>query len=173
MFRLQHSLLKWTGVMVLWRMSVFDCCWQQVTFKVTQNVANPPKVKCGVSTFFGDLCDPLVWLFLMFVTPFADLPQMDVVMRNGLLGTVMCLAGLQPAINCQANWKNSKNSHYQLTKSKFISTTEDLEYFANSLSNEKNFVKNLDTILIPRTVGSEGSRIVRDVSSTGNFINVI
>ena len=43
-------------------------------------------------------------------------------------------------------------------------TTEDLDYFANNLANERNFVKNLDTILIPRTVGSEGSRKVREVS---------
>ena len=42
-------------------------------------------------------------------------------------------------------------------------TTEDLDYFANSLGNERNFVRNLDKILIPRTVGSEGSRKVREV----------
>ena len=42
-------------------------------------------------------------------------------------------------------------------------TTEDLDYFANSLGNERHFVRNLDKILIPRTVGSEGSRKVREV----------
>ena len=48
-------------------------------------------------------------------------------------------------------------------KGKTIVTTEDLDYFANSLANERNFVRNLDKILIPRTVGSEGSRKVREV----------
>ena len=33
---------------------------------------------------------------------------MDLIMRNGVLGTVMCLAGIQSAVNCQLNWKNSK-----------------------------------------------------------------
>ena len=46
---------------------------------------------------------------------------------------------------------------------KTIVTTEDLDYFANKLANERHFVRNLDTILIPRTVGSEGSRKVREV----------
>ena len=45
-------------------------------------------------------------------------------------------------------------------------TTEDLDYFANTLGNERNFVRNLDKILIPRTVGSEGSRKVREVRRT-------
>ena len=106
---------------------------------------------------------PSKW-YLLSSASIPERPQMDVVMRNGLLGTALCLVGLQPSINCQVNWKNSKNTHHQLTKSKIITTTEDLEYFANGLSNERNFVSNLDKILIPRTVGSEGSAIVRNVS---------
>ena len=59
-----------------------------------------------------------------------------------------------------------QNVHHTVTaKGKTIVTTEDLNYFANNLANERNFVKNLDTILIPRTVGSEGSRKVREVRS--------
>jgi len=88
---------------------------------------------------------------------------MDLMVRNGVLGTVMCLVGLQSSVDCQLNWKNSKNVHHSVTeKGKRIVTTEDLDYFANNLANERNFVKNLDTILIPRTVGSEGSRKVRE-----------
>jgi len=89
---------------------------------------------------------------------------MDMIARNGVLQTVMCLVGLQDLINCQVNWKNSKNLHHQRTQQlgKTISTTEDLTYFAKNLMNERNFVDHLDTILIPRTVGSEGSRKVRN-----------
>jgi len=85
-------------------------------------------------------------------------------MRNGVLQTVMCLVGLQAPINCEVNWKNSKNLHHQLTQQlgKTISTTEDLTYFANNLQNEQNFVNNLDTILIPRVPGSEGIKKVRN-----------
>ena len=59
-----------------------------------------------------------------------------------------------------------QNLHHQRTQQlgKTISTTEDLTYFAKNLMNERNFVDHLDTILIPRTVGSEGSRKVRNVS---------
>lgn len=88
---------------------------------------------------------------------------MDLMMRNGVLGTVLCLVGLQSSVDCQLNWKNSKNVHHTATaKGNTIVTTEDLDYFANNLANERNFVRNLDTILIPRTVGSEGSRKVRE-----------
>jgi len=89
---------------------------------------------------------------------------MDMIMKNGLFQTALCLVGISAPVNCQTNWKNSKNIHHQLTQQqgKTISTTEDLTYFANNLMNERNFVKNLDTILIPRTVGSEGSRKVRN-----------
>ena len=33
---------------------------------------------------------------------------MDLMMRNGVLGTVLCLVGIQNAVDCQLNWKNSK-----------------------------------------------------------------
>ena len=33
---------------------------------------------------------------------------MDLMMRNGVLGTVLCLVGLQSSAECQVNWKNSK-----------------------------------------------------------------
>merc|ERR1712032_1188193 len=92
------------------------------------------------------------------------LTLMEMIMRNGLFQTALCLVGISSPVNCQVNWKNGKNIHHQLTQQqgKTISTTEDLTYFANNLINERNFVKNLDTILIPRTVGSEGSRKVRN-----------
>ena len=118
---------------------------------------------------------------------------MEAVMRNGVVGGLLCLVGLQSQINCQVNWKNSKvscklsgnlkhlrppvdmdvcdlvsvqNVHHQRTQQlgKTITTTEDLSYFANNLMNERNFVKNLDAINIVRTVGSEGSKKVRNVS---------
>ena len=60
--------------------------------------------------------------------------------------------------------KFSQNVHHAKTAAgNTIVTTEDLDYFANNLGNERNFVRNLDKILIPRTVGSEGSRKVREV----------
>jgi len=85
-------------------------------------------------------------------------------MRNGVVGGLLCLVGLQSQVNCQVNWKNSKNVHHQRTQQlgKTITTTEDLSYFANNLMNERNFVKNLDAINIVRTVGSEGSKKVRN-----------
>ena len=113
---------------------------------------------------------------------------MEAVMRNGVVGGLLCLVGLQSQVNCQVNWKNSKvsylvtssisdlqsilmvvfvqNVHHQRTQQlgKTITTTEDLSYFANNLMNERNFVKNLDAINIVRTVGSEGSKKVRNVS---------
>ena len=49
---------------------------------------------------------------------------------------------------------------------KTITTGDDLTYFAASLSNEKNFVKHLDTILIPRTVGSANHKKVGEVESS-------
>jgi len=87
-------------------------------------------------------------------------------MRNGILQSVMCLVGIQgpAACNGEINWKNAKNVHHLNTQKlgKSITLGQDLEYFASRLANERNFVKHLDTILIPRTVGSEGSRLVRN-----------
>jgi len=91
---------------------------------------------------------------------------MDLMMRNGIIQSVLCLIGLHGPASClgQLNWKNRKHVHHNATLhlGKIITTGDDLSYFANSLSNEKNFVKNLDTILIPRTVGSPNHKKVRE-----------
>jgi len=91
---------------------------------------------------------------------------MDLIMRNGILQSVLCLIGIHGPASClgQLNWKNRKHVHHNSTQhlGKIITTGQDLEYFANSLSNERNFVKSLDTILIPRIVGSEGHKKVRE-----------
>ena len=55
------------------------------------------------------------------------------------------------------NWKNKKRTH----RGKTISTSNGLKYFAQRLSNERNFESNLDAILIPRTVGSRNHDRVR------------
>jgi len=87
-------------------------------------------------------------------------------MRNGILQSVLCLIGINGPASClgELNWKNRKNVHHSNTikLGKTITTTRDLDYFATSLSNERNFVKNLDAILIPRTVGSPGHKKVRE-----------
>jgi hypothetical protein len=101
-------------------------------------------------------------------TPYITHQLMDLMMRNGILQSVLCLIGLHGPSSClgQLNWKNRKHVHHNNTLhlGKIITTGDDLNYFANSLSNEKNFVKNLDTILIPRTVGSANHKKVREVS---------
>ena len=38
------------------------------------------------------------------------LPLMEMVMRNGLFQTALCLVGISAPVNCQTNWKNSKVS---------------------------------------------------------------
>ena len=43
---------------------------------------------------------------------------MDLMMRNGVLGTVLCLVGLQSSVDCQLNWKNSKVEERSLTAEK-------------------------------------------------------
>lgn len=91
---------------------------------------------------------------------------MDLMMRNGVIQSVLCLIGINGPASClgQLNWKNRKNVHHSNTMElgRMITTTDDLSYFAAGLSNERNFVKNLDTILIPRTVGSPGHKTVRE-----------
>lgn len=91
---------------------------------------------------------------------------MDLMMRNGVIQSVLCLIGINGPASClgQLNWKNRKNVHHSntLELGRMITTTDDLSYFATGLSNERNFVKNLDTILIPRTVGSTGHKKVRE-----------
>jgi len=69
----------------------------------------------------------------------------------------------------QLNWKNQKNVHHKETKERGlrIATTQDLVYFSQQLSNEKNFRDHLNRILIPRPVGSQGHREVRQyITST-------
>ena len=120
---------------------------------------------------------------------------MELIMRNGIIQSVLCLIGIHGPASClgQLNWKNRKvgettgtgtnhiiwhfiiflfqHVHHNSTQKlgKIITTGQDLEYFAISLSNERNFVKSLDTILIPRTVGSEGHRKVREVCCFGVY----
>jgi len=69
----------------------------------------------------------------------------------------------------QLNWKNQKNVHHKETKERGlrIATTQDLVYFSQQLSNEKNFRDHLNRILIPRPVGSHGHTQVRQyITST-------
>ena len=35
-------------------------------------------------------------------------PLMDMIMKNGLFQTALCLVGISAPVNCQTNWKNSK-----------------------------------------------------------------
>ena len=56
------------------------------------------------------------------------------------------------------SWKNKKRTH----RSKQIKTTKGLKQIANSISDEQNFSRNLDAILIPRTVGSRNHDRVRE-----------
>jgi len=42
----------------------------------------------------------------------------------------------------------------------------NVDYFANHIDDEDHFAEALRNILIPRVPGTEGSRIVREVSLT-------
>lgn len=69
----------------------------------------------------------------------------------------------------QLNWKNQKNVHHKQTLEQGfrVSSTQDLVYFSQQLSNERNFRDHLNRILIPRPVGSQGHREVRQyIAST-------
>ena len=98
-------------------------------------------------------------------------------MRNGILQSVLCLIGINGPASClgELNWKNRKNVHHSNTikLGKTITTTRDLDYFATNLSNERNFVKNLDAILIPRTVGSPGHKKVREVPHSSHLLRTM
>jgi len=91
--------------------------------------------------------------------------RMDVIMRTGLLNGVMCLIGLNGPAACmgQETWKNRKHVHLTNTISRGfdVSTSEDLAYFGSQLSDERDFRSQLDTILIPRPVGSANHAKVR------------
>ena len=41
-------------------------------------------------------------------------------MRNGVVGGLLCLVGLQSQVNCQVNWKNSKVSRKLLGNLKHL-----------------------------------------------------
>eukprot|EP00092_Neocalanus_flemingeri_P006188 GFUD01006660.1.p1 GENE.GFUD01006660.1~~GFUD01006660.1.p1 ORF type:complete len:350 (-),score=54.64 GFUD01006660.1:163-1212(-) len=86
----------------------------------------------------------------------------------GIIQSLLCLTGIfgqegNLGIG-ELNWKNRKNVHHRetLKLGKTITTAYDLFYFTEILSNESNFVTNLDTILIPRTVGSANHSRVRE-----------
>lgn len=96
---------------------------------------------------------------------------MDVIMKTGILNSMLCLIGIHSPALCmgELNWKNKKNVHHKETLERGfrISTTEDLRYFAQQLSNENNFRGHLNKVLIPRPVGSKGHREVKEyIAST-------
>lgn len=79
------------------------------------------------------------------------------------LKIIFCSALLTLSGFAEANWKSAKTSHLQQTQArkKLVSQPEDLKYFAEDLQNDKNFVANLDKILVVRPVGSQGHESVR------------
>jgi len=86
-------------------------------------------------------------------------------MKTGIVNGLMCLIGLHSPNLCMAepNWKNRKNTHFKTTmdRGNFLRTTQDLNYFSQQLSNEKDFMDHLDTILVPRPVGSPAHKDVQ------------
>jgi len=92
-------------------------------------------------------------------------------MRTGIFNSVLCLIGIHSPSLCMAqlNWKNQKNVHHKQTLEQGfrVPSTQDLVYFSQQLSNERNFRDHLNRILIPRPVGSQGHREVRQyIAST-------
>ena len=49
---------------------------------------------------------------------------MEMIMRNGLFQTALCLVGISAPVNCQTNWKNSKVSP---DDEKIIASTLNIE----------------------------------------------
>lgn len=86
-------------------------------------------------------------------------------MKNSIVNTLLCFVGLNPTSSCVSaiNWKTRKFTHLESTRNgnKFISSNVDLRYFAEELKNESAFNFDLGKILIPRTVGSDGHKKVR------------
>jgi len=89
-------------------------------------------------------------------------------MRGNVFNALMCFVGLATGPgDCQdrsrSTWKNRKLTHLETTRNSnlFINTNSDRRYYAEGLRSDRNFVKHLDNILIPRTVGSEGHAKVR------------
>ena len=60
---------------------------------------------------------------------------------------VLCIAS-------DLSWKEKKKSH----NGSKITAVKDLKELTEELSDEENFSRKLDTILIPRTVGSKTLR---------------
>jgi len=87
-------------------------------------------------------------------------------MKPGILQSMLCLIGLNSPESCigQLNWKNRKIVHLDSTKrlNKTISAPRDLSYFAHELRNDQHFAQVLDTILVPRPVGSALHRKVKN-----------
>jgi len=90
----------------------------------------------------------------------------SLIMKSSLVNTLLCFVGLNAPGSCiaQSTWKNRKFTHLETTlaNNKIINANADLRYFAQELRNERNFVDNLDKILIPRTVGSPNHDKVRE-----------
>eukprot|EP00088_Acartia_fossae_P005792 TRINITY_DN12619_c0_g1_i1.p1 TRINITY_DN12619_c0_g1~~TRINITY_DN12619_c0_g1_i1.p1 ORF type:complete len:372 (-),score=77.61 TRINITY_DN12619_c0_g1_i1:258-1304(-) len=90
-------------------------------------------------------------------------------MRGTIVNALLCFAGIAGPGDCidRSTWKNRKHTHLEDTRrsNKFINTNQDLRYFAEGLRNDRNFVKHLDNILIPRTIGSENHSKVRQYIS--------
>jgi len=86
-------------------------------------------------------------------------------MKNTLINSLLCFVGLSNPGSCieRSTWKNRKLTHLEttMTNNKFINSNKDLTYFAQDLRSEKNFVRHLDNILIPRVVGTENHTRVR------------
>jgi len=85
-------------------------------------------------------------------------------MRSSIIQSVLCLVGINSPLQCLGdegiNWKNAKNFHQ--SNSNFLSKRgEDLDYYTTKMSNERDFRRQLDTILIPRPVGSNNHTLVR------------
>jgi len=85
-------------------------------------------------------------------------------MRSSIIKSVLCLVGINSPLQCLGdqgvNWKNAKNVHH--SQSKFLSrSVEDLDYYTTRMSNEVHFERQLDKILIPRPVGSNNHKFVR------------
>jgi len=92
-------------------------------------------------------------------------------MRGSIVNAVLCFVGVAGPGDCidKSTWKNRKYTHLETTRSsnKFITNGLDLQYYAEGLKNDRNFVNNLDKILIPRTVGSANHDKVRQhIAST-------
>jgi len=87
-------------------------------------------------------------------------------MKGTVLNTLLCLVGFSKPGDCidRSTWKNRKYTHLETTfDNNFRSkNVNDIRYFAEGLRDDKDFEDNLDRVLLPRPVGSQGHRIVRE-----------